>query len=385
MHIRTGPQYIEENIKALYTFEKGGQEIAVLRLIETSRPAVTPLIRVLEHLEAEPADSPTSPLAFDERLEMEESVRNAVTQALVGIGEPAVTALIQVLQHGDKPLREQAAHILNRIGKPAIVPLTELLHHHATDVSAAAAAALSGIRDERAVLALQNALRDAIVSNRKHRAKLIKKKMVLLPAALLVLYLLDHFVHHMSGAAGNVLVQIFIAGSLADTTLQLRRNAVSSMAKSASTQMVGAFAACLEDRDKAVKREATEALKRLLPKVQASDKRYVSFTEMNILLKRLGGQDQRLTLAILKALEQIGDERALPKVEAIASKQNAYPVEVITAARECLPSLRQLAEASRQANTLLRASEPSPAPETLLRAASGTTVEQSDQLLRPQL
>lgn len=387
MHIQSGPEYIKENIKALYTFEKGGQEIAMLRLIKAGKPAVLPLLDALQQLEEDPSNgilySYSFSYSFEERQEIRESIRDAMTDALVGIKQEAVAPLVGAIK-SDSKTRELAARILNRIGEPAVEPLLELIQHPSDDVRAAAALALAGIHDERAVSALQHSLRKAILAHRLNKNREIKRRVVSLLCIVSLLGLVTHFVHETPFVIWQIMIQVFVIGSIADTTLALRRNTVSSMAKTAAPQMVGAFAACLDDRDKSVQREATEALKRLLPKVKASDKQHITAAEMNSLLKRLGGKDHRLTLAILKALEQIGDERALPKVEAIASEHSTYPVEVMLAAQECLPYLRQLAEASRQAHTLLRASESTTAPETLLRAASGTTTEKPDQLLRPQ-
>jgi hypothetical protein len=103
---------------------------------------------------------------------------------------------------------------------------------------------------------------------------------------------------------------------------------------------------------------------------------------MDALLKALGGKDRDLTLAILKAWEQVGDEKALPAVERLAA--GTWDSRVRAAADACLPALRQRAELARQRDTLLRpASAPGTGSEVLLRPAAGPGETSAALLLRP--
>jgi hypothetical protein len=178
-------------------------------------------------------------------------------------------------------------------------------------------------------------------------------------------------------------IQMSVAAMALDATAGIRKNAVAALGKAASPRMAGAFAVCLNDKDDTIRMAASNALKELLPKLQASDRQYFAPIEMDGLLKALGGKDGALTLAILKALQQIGDDHAVSRVEELISKSKSTAVR--NAAEECLPFLQARAEETRQARTLLRAShtEAVVAVDMLLRPAAGTQAETApEELLR---
>lgn len=86
-------------------------------------------------------------------------------------------------------------------------------------------------------------------------------------------------------------------------------------------------------------------------------------------------------LAILKALEQVGDEKAVPYVERLA--RTAKQERLRTAARACLPFLTQRVTQEQVHRTLLRASEPASIPLDELVRPAGTNAEVAPaQLLR---
>ncbi|HZT41720.1 MAG TPA: HEAT repeat domain-containing protein [Chthonomonadaceae bacterium] len=126
---------------------------------------------------------------------------------------------------------------------------------------------------------------------------------------------------------------------------------------------------------------AGQLLKELLPSLRADDAPYFLPGHHMALLKLLGNKDSTLVLVVLKALEQIGDERALVPVERLAAKTK-YPA-VQQAAQECLPYLQTRAQEKERALTLLRPSDAGPIPETLLRPTSSATDNMQEQLLRP--
>jgi hypothetical protein len=150
---------------------------------------------------------------------------------------------------------------------------------------------------------------------------------------------------------------------------------------------------------------ARKALLRLLPQLRAGDADDWTPEQRQALCRIFDTPISyfELTLAVLKALEQIGDERDLPAVRKLAdmktdgnlwtkpfkvSKQEAAERArlIRQAAEGCLPYLEIRAEEKKQAQTLLRASEASntAASETLLRAAEATAnVTPAEQLLRP--
>jgi hypothetical protein len=133
-----------------------------------------------------------------------------------------------------------------------------------------------------------------------------------------------------------------------------------------------------------------EALIRMLNNLRADHAVLLSREQLQILLSILQNpwrHNVRLKCAILKALEQIGDETALPVVEQLIRSRGNIEDLVTAAARECLPYLQQRAQQQQQAQTLLRASASAAtnAPETLLRPASAIAANADpEQLLRPQ-
>ena len=168
-----------------------------------------------------------------------------------------------------------------------------------------------------------------------------------------------------------------------------RQNAISALRRLDDPRQIGLFAACMNDKNGDVRKIARDTLKKLMPKAQASDAQYINKDEMQALADALRKQkqDAGLMLALLKGLEQIGDERALANVAALTEDSSVSP-SIKQAARDCLPYLQIRAEQAKQAQTLLRASYGNEiAPETLLRPASGVSASSNDaqELLRPQM
>jgi hypothetical protein len=128
----------------------------------------------------------------------------------------------------------------------------------------------------------------------------------------------------------------------------------------------------------------TDVLKRLLPQLTLRDAKRWSREEKALLLEPLENRsDPELTLCMLKALEQVGDEDAAPLVRKLAAMR-LYDERIALAARDCLPYLYSNTQQLRQAQTLLRASEARvQTAETLLRPAHAAPAnEPSDELLR---
>lgn len=126
---------------------------------------------------------------------------------------------------------------------------------------------------------------------------------------------------------------------------------------------------------------AINMLKTLLPSLHMDDANVIQLDQQEALVKLLRHEDKGLVVAVLKALEQIGDERALVPVERLAM-QTKYP-QVQQAAQECLPYLQTRAQEKERVLTLLRPSDSPTAPETLLRPTSAATDDAQEQLLRP--
>jgi hypothetical protein len=133
------------------------------------------------------------------------------------------------------------------------------------------------------------------------------------------------------------------------------------------------------------------ALTELLPQLQTSDADRFSPEQMEGLLWLLRHfpayhyhQKQsliKLRLAILKALEQIGDQRAIEPVTRLTAHKDP---QIREAAQECLSFLQARTTEQQHAMTLLRPSDAmSATPEMLLRpAAAGDSGKSQEQLLR---
>lgn len=171
---------------------------------------------------------------------------------------------------------------------------------------------------------------------------------------------------------------------------QQQKNAAAELAKLRPKRAIGPLADALEYGDKHMRTLVSSALQDILPQIQASDDHLLTIEQRGRLytvLKRARfKQDVPLMIAILKALEQIGDEKALPTVENLANiePRNGMERSVKEAARECLPALTERVERQRRAQTLLRpATAPNSPAELLLRPAPGAAPADPDRLLRP--
>jgi hypothetical protein len=162
-----------------------------------------------------------------------------------------------------------------------------------------------------------------------------------------------------------------------------------------------------------VRANAHTALKKMLPQMRVEHADELTYSQGQVLLQLLKQPyfDHELTLCILKALEQFGDEGAIPAVSRIASLMHAQEdlltysrrisspigfstigfapetaVQVYQAARSCLEQLKLHAAATQQAQMLLRASDSvaDVEPDTFLRPAAFSASEiPPEEMLRP--
>lgn len=132
-----------------------------------------------------------------------------------------------------------------------------------------------------------------------------------------------------------------------------------------------------------------ELLVTMLPRLTASDAKRISQLQRRSLYRALTASNRRvdknLKLAILKALEQIGDRGALPYVKRLATWSS--DPQLRSAANDCLPFLMADAEMFNRSNTYLRPSSATEiGTETLLRASdtvtSGSDSTPPEELLR---
>ncbi len=145
-------------------------------------------------------------------------------------------------------------------------------------------------------------------------------------------------------------------------------------------RLIGALVGSLNDDDEHLTGMVQAAAINLLPRLQTTDSQYLDERERAILNHALWKNQRhpKLALAILKALERVGDGSALPVVRELARSAQLAPVQA--AAQECLPYLEHRSEGYRQRSTLLRPSESAP-EEALLRPAGHPIVDQ--RLLLP--
>lgn len=168
-------------------------------------------------------------------------------------------------------------------------------------------------------------------------------------------------------------------------------SAAQALASIADKRLIGVLIDMLAYERKA----AVEALIRVLPTLQASDASQLNAHRRNALYFGLDMQfmdEAKLTedhatyvVAILKALEQVGDEKALARVEKLTELRAFSPAQkqVVQAAKDCRPFLQQRAEQAKIGGTLLRAScvEEQPA-DHLLRPLEARLSEPPNELLR---
>jgi hypothetical protein len=161
------------------------------------------------------------------------------------------------------------------------------------------------------------------------------------------------------------------------------------LSKIDDVRCVGRLAEALEWPDPTIRYIAIAALTRLLPQVKASDNALYTPRQRGNLHRMLtltnARQYEECLLAILQALQQIGDETALLYVEQLANAKPASNAErrVCEAAQDCLPFLRERASLTNSSQTLLRASSATATGmEMLVRPASGVGIEDDKQLLR---
>ena len=136
------------------------------------------------------------------------------------------------------------------------------------------------------------------------------------------------------------------------------------------------------------------ALTDILPRMKASDAGMLTSAQRKTLHLTLRSESSfsvnpavvfRYRLAVLKALEQIGDASALPLVTRLAKgrARTANQKAIKTAAQDCLPLLTANSGGLEANKTLLRASSPEETgKETLLRPAAFAPDPNPNQLLR---
>ena len=183
---------------------------------------------------------------------------------------------------------------------------------------------------------------------------------------------------------------ILIASMGGAAMSQSYKAAAGKLAQVNDVRAVGMLAEALGSGDRDLTAVARKALRRLLPQMQFSDAPLLTAEQRDILNRFLPQvvtrEDRAFSLAILKAYEQVGDEKSIVVVEKLTNSPVAqFDSELRQAAIDCLPYLRDSVARRRESQVLLRASHSEEArPETLLRPASAApTNDDAQKLLRP--
>ena len=170
----------------------------------------------------------------------------------------------------------------------------------------------------------------------------------------------------------------------ADQTMGKQRKSVSELRQAGDPRAVGVLAIAARDTETSVRVPARQALRELLPRVRANHAGDITPAQMNALLELAFRSEPALQIAVLQALEQIGDGRAVPVVQNLSL--SPHP-RVRDQANHCLPYLTERVRRAEQSATLLRGTI-SPAqiaaPHELLRSVSQPADNTpASELLRP--
>lgn len=223
----------------------------------------------------------------------------------------------------------------------------------------------------------------------KRRRKVLHALILTYMAAMLTFCIVAHQIALIGSVAS--MTGVLVAG-LAAT--QKQKAATKVLAQYDDLRGVGLLADMLGFQlEKELRAEIETALIRLLPRMKASDAALMNADQYGTLVSVLGGRQPAasntdLMAAILKAMEQLGDEKALPNVTRLAAGSTGYTKisgSVQIAARQCLPFLQERVAMRHASAQLLRAStgaEGATCPEELLRPAADSGGTPPDQLLR---
>jgi hypothetical protein len=169
--------------------------------------------------------------------------------------------------------------------------------------------------------------------------------------------------------------------------VRVRSDTARTLEETWDPRAVGVLAIAYQEGSMDQSIAASRALHKLLPRVRASDAADIDAEQMNALLalacRWAARGDIETKIALLQALEQIGDARAVPVVESLL---NSYHDTVREAARACLPALQSRLRRTKESATLLRASHSDsigPGKGELLRPSTEFDLSPPDQLLRP--
>lgn len=182
---------------------------------------------------------------------------------------------------------------------------------------------------------------------------------------------------------GIAAAALAIIGLFRLTVTEAQQEIVAQLTRHGDVRIVPALITALTWPDMERHRSTVAAaLAKLLPRFKASDSPLLNDRHRAILYRWLRRADSNLHIPILRAFEQIGDEKAVGPIERIARRRARTPraQEVQSAAQDALMAIRT--RGSAEGMTLLRAAEPA-GDEVLLRPAGDIAQKNAEHLLRP--
>lgn len=154
------------------------------------------------------------------------------------------------------------------------------------------------------------------------------------------------------------------------------------LATARDPQAVSVLAVAARSADPATKKIAEQGLRSIMPQFKASDAEHITEQGMEAILHLLSrASESDLRIAILRGLEQVGDERALDVIESLIRSER--DTRLVDAARTCKSYVQGRVQQAQYRQTLLRPTVNPVAPDMTLLRPAGASETPLDQLLRP--
>ncbi len=284
--------------------------------------------------------------------------------------------------------QQSALEAMSRIGSPAVGELAKLLENQDPRLRELAADALRQMDAPKAIAALRKSLKQELELQKRTRRKWnIRRGAGSLGVALLFLLLariggvLPLIAYSFAPLCGVI---TWLLLTFTDRGAGLRRTAIEALAETGDKRHIGILTDCLNDPNREVRQSVSDALTQLLPQVRIQDKERITREEQAALLRALDGDNPDLAVAVLAAMQQIGDERVLRRVAYVIDSP-VHHDSVREAAHECLPHVKLRVKEAQDSQILLRsASNQKEGVFHLLRpTCEQTECDHEEQLLRP--
>lgn len=208
-----------------------------------------------------------------------------------------------------------------------------------------------------------------------------------IPSAVVLLFITLLYTgdREMLTIAATLLVMVFLLTRIALSKTQ--KQTLQTLCQYDDLRSLSPLIVALDWPDTPTNDIVISALTRLLPHLKASDAAFLNEMARSRLCLELNRgvvkTNPDFALAILQAFEQVGDEKAIPSVRALADgpAKTTNEERVQEAARSCLEFLTIRAQQQHAHQTLLRASKPNSVdPVELLRATGECDVDPAQML-----